>query len=89
MNIKVFISPNCTKCVSAKKLAEDLKQQKHKVETFDITTIDGLAEASYYQIQTTPFIVVEKSNNALIPEIDGTIEAADLLGNCFQIVGEA
>ncbi|MFH2011698.1 MAG: thioredoxin family protein [Pseudomonadota bacterium] len=88
MYIKIFISPDCPKCTSAKKLAKDIKQQKHKVETFDISTIDGLAEASFYQIQTTPFIVIERPDNTLTPEVDGAIEDAGLLGNCLQIVGE-
>lgn len=88
MNIKIFISPDCPKCVSAKKLADDLTRQHHTVEKYDISTTEGLAEAAYYSIQTTPFVIIERSDNTLTPDVDGAIEEAGLLGVCLNAVGE-
>ena len=86
MNIKIFISPDCPKCVSAKKLADDLTRQHHTVEKYDISTTEGLAEAAYYSIQTTPFVIIERSDNTLTPDVDGAIEEAGLLGACLNTV---
>jgi glutaredoxin len=89
MNIKIFIAPDCPKCISAKKLAEDLTRQHHTVEKYDISTIEGLAEAAYYSIQTTPFVVIERpDDNTLTPDIEDAIEDAGLLGVCLSMVGE-
>ena len=60
MHIKIFISPDCPKCVSAKKLADDLLKLNHNVEIYDVSTIDGLAEAAYHSVQETPHIIIDK-----------------------------
>lgn len=57
--LKLFISENCPKCPPAKKLAESLKS-KIPIEIYDIQQPEGLAEAAYYQILSTPtFVLVE------------------------------
>lgn len=89
MNIKIFTAPDCPKCISAKKLAEDLKKQNHNVEIFDISTTEGLAEAAYHSVHTTPFVVIERHDSASTPDVDGAIEDAGLSGSCLQIVGES
>ena len=69
----------------------------HDVEIFDITTIDGLAEASFYSVQTTPYVVIESrgrkfsaptSTDGLSRLLNEQIENAGLLGNCLNIIEE-
>ena len=86
MHIKIFISPKCPKCKAAKKLAADLKSHDHNVTIYDISTVDGLTEAAYCQVQDTPAIIVEHDDD-ISPElemqeeleIDSLIEDAGLV----------
>ena len=56
--VKVFIQNGCPKCPEAKKLAEKIKDRV-EVILYNTETSNGLAEASYYQIMTTPaFLIV-------------------------------
>lgn len=59
MTLKIFTQPNCPKCPAAKKLGEEIeKEGKIKVEWFDITTVDGMAEASFYSVLSTPGLIL-------------------------------
>lgn len=59
MILKIFTQPNCPQCPAAKKLGEEIeRERKLKVEWFDVTTVDGLAEASFYSVMSTPSLVL-------------------------------
>lgn len=60
MILKVFTQPNCPKCPPAKKLVHDLRLANNdlRVEQFDVSTVDGLAEASFYSVMATPSLVL-------------------------------
>lgn len=60
MTLKVFTQPGCPKCPTAKKLGRELKAQNPKLETeyFDVSTVDGLAEASFYSVLSTPSLIL-------------------------------
>ena len=59
----------------------------HDVELFDITTIDGLAEAAYYSVKEAPFIIIERvgvgdqCRDEDLP-VDDLIEEYELTGKC-------
>ncbi len=52
--IKVFIKSTCPKCPEAKELASKLDGP----EIFDVGSVEGLAEAAFYRVLTTPSFVV-------------------------------
>lgn len=60
MILKLFTQPNCPKCPSAKKLLAEFKSQKSKVKTeeYDVSTVNGLAEASFYTVMATPTLLL-------------------------------
>jgi len=74
MILKIFTQPNCPKCPPAKKLGEQLNRKdtsgvarrdspdgggkQIKVEYYDISTADGLAEASFYSVMSTPSLIL-------------------------------
>lgn len=60
MRVKLFYKPGCPKCPEAKEL---LDKVGNPVEEFNIENVDGLAEATYYGIASTPSIVVLDENN--------------------------
>jgi len=61
MKIKIFWQKNCPNCPEAKNVAKQLEKEA-EVQYFDVDTVDGLAEASYYDIASTPSIVVLDNN---------------------------
>lgn len=60
MILKVFTQPNCPKCPPAKKLVKELrsKNKELKIEEFNVSAVDGLAEASFYSVMTTPSLIL-------------------------------
>jgi len=61
MKIKIFWQKNCPNCPEAKNIGKQLEKEA-EVQYFDVDTVDGLAEASYYDIASTPSIVVLDNN---------------------------
>jgi len=62
MKTKIFWQKNCPHCPEAKNIGKQLEKEI-TVQYFDIETIDGLAEASYYDIASTPSIVILDNND--------------------------
>lgn len=54
MNVKLFIKDDCPRCPAAKRVCEGLDE----VEVYNVTSVDGLAEAAYYGVLATPTILV-------------------------------
>jgi hypothetical protein len=58
-SIKIFTKANCPKCPVAKEMGMELKKEGMPVLHYDLDTIDGLAEASYHSIVSTPTFLIE------------------------------
>jgi len=61
MKIKIFWQKNCPHCPEAKNIGKQLEKEA-EVQYFNVDTVDGLGEASYYDIASTPSIVVLDNN---------------------------
>ena len=61
MKIKILWQKKCPHCPEAKNTGKQLEKEA-EVQYFDVDTFDGLAEASYYDIASTPSIVVLDNN---------------------------
>lgn len=57
--IKIFVKAKCPKCPAAKEIGLELKKEGLPVLHYDLDTIDGLAEASFYSILSTPSVIIE------------------------------
>jgi hypothetical protein len=57
--IKIFTKAHCPKCPAAREMGVELKKEGVPVLNYDLDTIDGLAEASFYSILSTPSVVIE------------------------------
>jgi len=62
MKIKIFWQKNCSRCPEAKNVGKQLEKEA-EVQYFDVDSVDGLAEASYYDIASTPSIVALDNND--------------------------
>lgn len=58
MEVKLFVKEDCPKCPAAKRACEGLQN----VSVYDVGSIDGLAEASFYGIMATPTVLVVDSS---------------------------
>ncbi|TET53879.1 MAG: thioredoxin family protein [Actinobacteria bacterium] len=62
MKVKLFYKEACPRCPAAKELVKETKDVKY----FDIEEVDGLSEATYYGVMSTPSIIVVDDSNNLI-----------------------
>lgn len=67
MILKVFTKPNCPNCPAAKKLVKKLRVTARlpagqgyelQIEEYDVSMVDGLAEASFYSVMSTPSLIL-------------------------------
>ena len=72
-SVKIFIKAKCPKCPAAKEIGTTLKKEGIPVYHFDLDTIDGLAEASYYSILSTPSIIVEDEHEEEVASWRGVV----------------
>jgi hypothetical protein len=57
--IKIFTKAHCPKCPAVREMGVELKKEGVPVLNYDLDTIDGLAEASFYSVLSTPSIIIE------------------------------
>lgn len=81
MILKVFTQPNCPNCLAAKTLADQCQKNADwgKVEVYDVTTVDGLAEASFYTVMATPTVLLCDSQGKIIRDWRGKAPGLDEL----------
>jgi len=60
VDVKLFVKDECPRCPAAKQVCEGFE----RVEVFDVTSADGLAEASFYSVLSTPAVLVIDSDGA-------------------------
>ena len=66
--VKLFVKDGCYKCPSAKEVGAILKKEGLNVLYYDLDTVDGLAEASYYGILSTPSLIVEDTEERTLAD---------------------
>lgn len=58
MLVKIFTQAQCSNCPPAKELGKKLEREGVKIDWQDTSTIDGLTEAQFYSVLSTPTIVI-------------------------------
>ncbi len=58
-SIKIFTKSKCPKCPAVKEMGTKLKKEGVSVLQYDLDTTNGLAEASFYSILSTPSLIIE------------------------------
>jgi hypothetical protein len=58
-SVKIFTKAKCPKCPGVREIGIELKKEGVPVYLYDLDTIDGLAEASFYSILSTPSLIIE------------------------------
>ena len=75
MEVKLFVKDNCPRCPAAKRACEGIDD----LQVFDIASIDGLAEASFYGVMATPSVLVVDASGNEIAAWRGESPDADAL----------
>jgi thiol-disulfide isomerase/thioredoxin len=82
--VKIFYKDDCPKCPLAKQLRDRLKEQKVNVLDYNVGTVDGLAEASFYSVMALPTVVVEDGMENGIGEWRGEVPKVEEVLNTVQ-----
>lgn len=77
MIIKLFTQPGCPKCPAVKEVVKSLIANRKLliIEEHDTTTVDGLAEASFYTVMATPTILICDDNGKIVKDFRGEVPA--------------
>ena len=81
--IKLFVKEGCGLCPSAKEVGLRLTQEGLQVLCYDLDTADGLAEASYYGILSTPTMIIEDDNEKMLADFRGMVPTVQQIKNAL------
>jgi glutaredoxin len=71
--IKIFTKAKCPRCPAVKEIGMELKKEGVPVLNYDLDTMEGLAEASFYSILSTPSIVIEDEEEKEVASWRGVV----------------
>lgn len=70
MKVKFFYKKDCPKCPAAK---EVMAQVSHPVEAYSLDEVDGLAEAAYHNVMSTPTVLILNEQEQEIASFRGEV----------------
>ena len=79
MTVKIFTKNECPRCPQAKQLGSEIEQDGHSVLYYDVETVDGLAEATFFGVQATPTIIVEDDAENEMADFRGQVPTREEL----------
>lgn len=74
--LKIFTQPSCPKCPPAKILGKEIEQLKNEevqVEYFNTGEVEGMAEGAFYQVMSTPTLLLFDDQGKVIGEWRGEV----------------
>ena len=77
--VKFFTKQECPRCPQAKQLAQELEQDGYTVVSYDVETVEGLAEATFFGVQATPTIIVEDADENMVADFRGQVPSREEL----------
>jgi glutaredoxin len=82
-SVKIFTKAKCPRCPEVKEIGKELRREGFPVMSYDLDTLDGLAEASYYSILSTPSIIIEDEQEREVASWRGVVPTVQELRNCL------
>ncbi|MBI5208074.1 MAG: thioredoxin family protein [Candidatus Firestonebacteria bacterium] len=71
--LKIFWKERCPSCPGAKQLGGKCEKKGVKVEYYNVETAEGLAEGSFYDVMSTPTLVVTDMSENYIQSWNGVV----------------
>lgn len=70
---KFFWKEDCPKCPAAKNIVQQMKSKGYVTADYNMDTADGLAEAAFYGVLSTPTLLLLDEKEHLLAEWRGNI----------------
>ncbi len=77
--IKLFWKDKCPRCPQAKEVGTMMQKLGYQVVDFIVETAEGLAEASFYNVQATPTFILEDPEENTIADFRGEVPSVQKL----------
>lgn len=65
---RLFWKEDCPKCPAAKNIIHQLKSDGYAVLEYDLETTEGLAEAAFYSVLSSPTIILTDNRDKSVAE---------------------
>lgn len=75
MTVKFFWKEDCPKCPNAKARMSDIKN----VQYYNLDEPEGLAEAAFYSVMSTPSVVISNDNGSEVVAFRGDVPEKKVL----------
>ena len=72
-SLKIFTKAKCPKCPAVKEIGIELSKEGVPVYHYDLDTIEGLAEASFYSVLSTPSMIIEDEEEREVKSWRGVV----------------
>ena len=79
MKLKIFTKLDCPNCPAAKKIGKQLEKKGAKIDWFDLDEEEGLSEAVYFDVLSTPSFIITDESDSEIKAWRGDLPTADAL----------
>jgi glutaredoxin len=73
MKLKIFTKAECPNCPAAKKIGKQLETKGAKIEWFDLDEEEGLSEAAYFDVLSTPSFIITDDDESEIKAWRGDV----------------
>ena len=77
--VKIFTKKECPRCPQAKQLGAQMEKDGCSVLYYDVETVNGLAEATFFSVQATPTIIVEDADENVLADFRGQVPTREEL----------
>ncbi len=84
MKLKVFTKIDCPKCPQAKDLAKKLEEKGTTVEWFNLDDEEGLSESVYFDVLSTPSMIIVDEADSEVKAWRGEVPPIDLVQKELQ-----
>ena len=74
---KLFWREDCPKCPAAKQIIQQLRLQGYVTTEHNLQTTEGLAEAAFYGVLSTPTIILTDEQERILAEWRGVVPSIE------------
>ena len=79
MKLKIFTKTDCPNCPVAKEVGKQLESKGANIEWFDLDNEDGLSESVYFDVLSTPSLIVTDEDDNEVKGWRGDVPEVELL----------
>jgi glutaredoxin len=84
MKLKIFTKQDCPNCPAAKALGKKMEAEGKKIEWFDLDEEYGLTEAVYFDVLSTPAMIITDENDNEVKAWRGEVPGLEVLKESLQ-----